>query len=221
MASRWPGNLVLMEGPRGREGNIRYKLRIGPDQQEDFRATFAQGFDAVKTSPATDSRNPLLTEQWGSYCSEKAVFALFYGDLAEAVDYAQKAADIWQKLSRAAPANTDYKTRLLRAYLALGAFQLLNRQPPEAVKTAQLALQLDPTGAEFKALLALGFLFDGRYEKARGILLDNKDLQVGPRQTFPEAVREDLRRLREKGLTQLDMVTFEQRLAADFPKASE
>ena len=209
------------KAPRGREGNIRYKLRIGPGQQEDFRAVFAQGFDAAKTASATDSKNPLLAEQWGSFCSEKAVFALFYGDVAETVDYAQKAADTWRTLSRAAPTNTEYKARLMQACLALGAFQLINQQPQETVKTSQFALKLDPTQAEFKALLVLGFLFDDHYDKARGILLDNRDLKVGPRQTFPEAVLEDLRRLREKGLTQLDMVKFEQRLAADFPKAAE
>jgi nitrogen fixation-related uncharacterized protein len=109
----------------------------------------------------------------------------------------------------------------MRACLALGVFQLFDRQSQEAVKTSQLALRLDPTRAEFKALLALGFLFGDHYNEAHRILLDNRDLKVGPRQTFPEAVLEDLRRLREKELTHLDMVKIEQRLAADFPKASE
>jgi len=218
MASRWPGNLVLMEGPRAREGNIRYKLRIGPDQQEDFRVAFAQGFDAIQTSVATDSKN---SQQWGNYCSEKAVFALFYDDIGKAVDHAQQAVCVWQRLSQAAPANSAFQTRLMRAYLALGAFQLLNRQPQETIDTSQRALRLDHTRTDFKALLVLGCLFADQYDTARGILLEHRDLKVNPWQTFPEAVLEDLRRLREKGLTHFDMVKIEQRLAADLSKAPE
>jgi len=111
--------------------------------------------------------------------------------------------------------------RLMRAYLALRAFQLLNRQPQETIRTCQLARRFDPARADFNALLVLGCLFADQYDQARSVLLEHKDLKVSPWQTFLEAVREDLRRLRAKGLTRLDMARLEQRLAADFPKASE
>ena len=67
MASRWPGNFILTEGPRAREGNIRYKLRIKPDQQEDFRATFTQGFDASQANRLEELRamGPLLLGEGG------------------------------------------------------------------------------------------------------------------------------------------------------------
>ncbi len=221
MASRWPGNFVLTEGPGVREGNIRYKLRLGPDQQEDFRAVFTQGFDEAKAALATDSRNPSLAEQWGRCCAEKAVFALFYGDVAEAADYSKRAAEMWQNLSRAVPGNAEYRTHLMRAYLALGAFQLLSRQPQEAVKTSQAALRLDPTRADANALLVLGCLAADQYEKARVILVEYKDLKVGPRRTFFEAILEDLRRLQEKGVAQVDVGKIERRLAEGFPAASE
>lgn len=218
MASRWPGNLVLTEGPRAREGNIRSKLQISPDQREDFRAIFMQGFDAIQASGAADSRK---AELWGRYCSERAVIALFYEDIGKAVDHAQKAVGVWQNLSRAAPANPEFRTRLMRTYLALGAFQLLNRQPQETIRTCRLAGGIEPAGADFNALLVLGCLFADQYDQARSVLLDHKDLKVSPWQTFPQAVLENLRRLRAKGLTQLDMAQVEQRLAADFPKVSE
>jgi hypothetical protein len=74
---------------------------------------------------------------------------------------------------------------------------------------------------EFKALLAMGYLFDGQYEKTRAILQENPDLKVGPRQTFPQAVLEDLRRLRDKGLTHPDLDKLEKLLATHADNASE
>jgi tetratricopeptide (TPR) repeat protein len=218
MASRWPGNFVLTEGPRAREGNIRSKLQISPDRRGDFRITFVQGFDTIQASGAADSKN---AELWGCYCSEGAVLALFFDDIGKAVDHGQKAVGVWQNLSRAAPTNPEFQTRLMRAYLALGAFQLLNRQPQETIRTCQLAHRLDPARADFNALLVLGCLFADQYDEARSVLLEYKDLKVSPWQTFPEAVLEDLRRLREKGLTALDMARVEQRLAADLSQAPE
>jgi tetratricopeptide (TPR) repeat protein len=218
MASRWPGNFVLTEGPRAREGNIRSKLQISPDQREDFRTAFAQGFDAIQASGTADSKH---AEVWGCYCSERAVLALFYDDVGKAVDHAQKAASVWQDLLRTAPGNGEFQTRLMQSYLALGAFQLLNRQPQETIRTCQLARRLDPARADFNALLVLGCLFADQYDQARNVLLEHKNLKVSPWQTFPEAVLEDLRRLRAKGLTQLDMVRVEQRLSADLAKAPE
>jgi tetratricopeptide (TPR) repeat protein len=215
IASRWPGNFILTEGPRAREGNIRYKLRLKPDQQEDFRATFTQGFDA---SQATDSKN---SEQWGRYCSEKAVFALFYDDVGTAVKHAQKAVGVWQNLARAAPANAEFHKRLMQAYLALGALQLLNSQPQETIKTSQIGRGLEPARADFDALLVLDHLLADQYDQALSLALEHKDLKVSPWQTFRDAILEDLGRLREKGLTHLDMVRVEQRLAADPSKAPE
>jgi tetratricopeptide (TPR) repeat protein len=218
MASRWPGNFILTEGPRAREGNIRSKLQISPDQREDFRAIFVQGFDAIQPPGSANSKN---AELWGYYCSERAVFALFYDDIGKAVDNGQKAVGVWQNLSRAAPANPEFQTRLMRAYVALGAFQLLNRQPQETIRTCQLVRRRDRARADFNALLVLGCLCADQYDEALSVLLEHKDLKVSPWQTFPEAVLEDLRRLREKGLTQSDMARVEQRLAADLSKAME
>jgi tetratricopeptide (TPR) repeat protein len=220
-ASCWPGNFVLTEGPGVREGNLRYKLRLGPDQQEDFRATFSQGFDEVKAATSADVKNPAVREQWGTYCAEKAVFALFYSDVAEAADSSRRAVEVWQRLGEAAPANTTYRTQLLRSYLALGAFQILNRQPHKTVEAARSALQLDPTRAEADAFLVLGHLAAGQYDKARTILMEHKDLKVGPKRTFAAAVLEDLRRLKDKGVATPDAGKIEQRLAEEFPAASE
>jgi tetratricopeptide (TPR) repeat protein len=218
MTSRWPGNFVLAEGPRAREGNIRSKLQLSPEQREDFRAIFAQGFDTFQAARAADSKN---AELWGYYCSERAVFAMFYDDIGKAVDYAQKAVGVWQDLSRAASANMVCQQRLMQAYLALGAFHLLNRQPQETIRISQLALRRNPVRVDFDALLVLGYLFADQYDKARSVALEHKDLKVSPWQTFGEAVLKDLHRLGEKGLTQLDMARIEQRLAADLSNAPE
>ena len=109
----------------------------------------------------------------------------------------------------------------MRAYLALGAFQLLNSQPQETIKTSKRARGLEPARADFNALLVLGYLFADQYDQALSVALEYKDLKVSPWQTFRDAILEDLRRLREKGLTHLDMVRVEQRLTADLAKAPE
>jgi hypothetical protein len=109
----------------------------------------------------------------------------------------------------------------MQAYLALGAFQLLNSQPQETIRTCQLARRLEPARADFNALLVLGYLFADQYDQARSVSLEYKDLKVSPWQTFRDAILEDLRRLREKGLTHLDMAQAGQRLAADLAKAPE
>jgi tetratricopeptide (TPR) repeat protein len=218
MASRWPGNFVLTEGPSAREGNLRSRLLISLDQRGDFRAIFVQGFDAIQGSGAAVSKN---AELWGSYCSERAVLALFIDDIGKAVEHGQRAVSVWQTLTQTTPADPEVRTRLVRTYLALGAFQLFNRQPQETIRTCQLALGLDPRRADFNALLVMGYLCAGQEDRALSILLEYNDIKVSPWQTFSKAVFEDLRRLREKGLTQVDVARLEQRLAADLSKAPE
>jgi hypothetical protein len=62
---------------------------------------------------------------------------------------------------------------------------------------------------EFKAILVLSWCAGGQFENAVVILLDNKHTTVGRKLTFPEAVFDDLRRLRDKGLTDVDVERIE------------
>ena len=121
----------------------------------------------------------------------------------------------WQKLSQAAPTNAFYRTRLLRASVALATFQILNRQPQAAIATSLHALQLDNSMVEFRALLAIGYCLNGQKNEANAILLENKDLKVGPTQTFTEAVLDDLHRLAERGIIHPDLGKIEKLMKAD------
>jgi hypothetical protein len=49
--------------------------------------------------------------------------------------------------------------------------------------------------------------------------MENRELKVGLEQTFPEAVLDDLRRLRDNGLAVPDLEKLERRLASGSGKA--
>jgi hypothetical protein len=169
----------------------------------------------LKAPSAADSADLNAREDWANYCSEMAVASLFGGELAEAVSQAEKAAESWGKLSEAWPTHDFYKTRLGQSRIALAAFQLLYRQSSAAVETMKRGLGSGSGRAvEFKGMLALAYLLEGQNEKAWALLIENRLVGCGPMQTFGEAVLEDLRRFREKGLTTVDLAAVEQLLAS-------
>jgi len=104
---------------------------------------------------------------------------------------------------------------------SLGAFQLLNGQPQAAVVTARRGLDLDESSSALKAILVMARLLDGQYEQARAILLENRNVEVTPKQTFPTVVLDDLHRLREKGFVPQNVYQLEHRLASELGLVSK
>ena len=73
-------------------------------------------------------------------------------------------------------------------------------------------LAIDPNLTWITTNLTHGYLFDHQYEKAKILYLENKDIKVNDKQTFAEAVLDDFRKFRQKGLTHPDMEKIEQLL---------
>ena len=79
---------------------------------------------------------------------------------------------------------------------------------------------IEPGSIEFKGLLAVGHLLRGEVEEAQRICLEAKDILVGPRKTFPDAVVADFMRLRETGMTSADRQKADALLAFDLAHLS-
>jgi tetratricopeptide (TPR) repeat protein len=218
LVARWPKNFVFWEVPPNGEKNMRGKIPLSPNQLDDLGAILRWGQSAVKRE-ARNVTDPMRQEQWGSVCSMIAMVYLLAGNITEAMVHAQHAVGVWESLSQTSPTNLLYKARLAHAYVGLAAFQLWNRQSPAAINTTLRGLQLDPAMVEFKAILAMACFCSGQYERARAVLRENKDLQVGPNQSFPEAVLDDLRRFHDRGLPIPNPGELEALLATDPARA--
>ena len=221
LVSRWPGNLALLEWPTAGGRNIGCQVPLDKGKRYDFLAAFNQGFVAAQKEAASNLPKQRHLEDWGNCCAELAVWNLLFGDLDQAAMHAERARGAWADLGRAASTNLYYPAQLERAWVVLGTIQLLNGHATVATKSAREGLKLNPAMTECKAILTMGLAFDGQYEKASEILVQNKALKVNQSQTFPEAVLDDLRRLRDSGLRQLDPGKLEKFLATALPQASK
>ena len=202
MAERWPGNFVLWEGQRAGGRNFRRKEPTDIKQLRKVLAAFETTLKMVRTEDLKDPTNLSLKEEWGRACSDLVVSKLILGDFSAAMFDEGKAMAVWQELWQAAPNNTLYKTRLERAYVALGVFQLINHQSQAAIETSLRGQALDSSMQEFKAILVLGYVFAGHVEKARAIILENKDNHLWYEQTFGEAIQDELWEFNANGWTE-------------------
>jgi len=197
-------NFAFFVAPSVGEAKAGNLVALRPDERDDFVAAFQAGFDPCKLKVAGSFPDPACQDDWGHYCMEMAVVSLLFDDSKEAASHSRAAVKVWQKLSQGAPTNTAYKKQVLNASLALGIFELLNRQPRAAIATSERTLALGDSEVGFKAVLALGCIIDGQSGKAWQLLLENRTLEVWPNLTFPEAILDDLHRLEETGLSYLD-----------------
>lgn len=91
-------------------------------------------------------------------------------------------------------------------YLDLGSYQLFNRKPRKTVAAALKALELDPNNATMiNTVLAAGCLFDGQFDKAKAICLENIPAPIYGNRSFSEVVLDDFKQLEETGITHPDM----------------
>jgi tetratricopeptide (TPR) repeat protein len=202
LAERWPGNFILWKGMRADGRNFK---SMEPTDIEQLRKVFA-AYEAKSkiagTEALKDPANPSLKEDLGRACAALAIGKLLVGDLVAAMSEETNAVAVWQELWQAAPTNNFYKTRLERAYVALASMQLINRQPQDAIRSSLHGQALDSSLPEFKAILALGYVIAGPFEKAKAIILENNLVQVGSEQTFGEAIQDDLLEFSANGWTQ-------------------
>jgi tetratricopeptide (TPR) repeat protein len=214
----WPSTFMLLEALRVDPRNPKSRLLLNQDQRKDFMAAVRQGFDLARKQSAGAGQSVQRQEEWGACCSRMAVASLLDGEFAQGTNYAGKEVAMWRQLCCSAPATLSYKSRLAGACTALGALQLLGGKPEAAIQSGRLGLETEPSSAGGKAILALGCFCTDQADEGLRILLQNRALDIGPNQAFPEAVLTDLRRLHGKGLTQIDLDKIEQRLAAGSPQ---
>jgi hypothetical protein len=143
------------------------------------------------------------------------VVETFFGEFAKAVDLAQEAADIWQTQFRIAQNDANCRTRLLQAWVSLAAFQICSREFRAAVGTALRGLELEPKRVDLEAMLVLSYCLTDQIDMAKVIVRKNNDLGVGNNLKFLEVVLDDLYLLHDKGLTNLDVKSFEKLLTTD------
>ena len=90
--------------------------------------------------------------------------------------------------------------------MSLGWYQLFNRKPSESIAASLKALELSPDKAVMiNGNLAHGYLFDNKFEKAKGIYLENKDAKLHDGRAFAQVVLDDFKEFQEAGITHPDM----------------
>lgn len=91
-------------------------------------------------------------------------------------------------------------------YVDLAWYQLLNRNPREAIAASRKALEWSPSDAvTINANLAHAYLFDNQFDKAKAIYLENKDAKLDNQRTFRQAVLDDFKELQQAGISHPDM----------------
>lgn len=108
--------------------------------------------------------------------------------------------------------NMGAQKDLAGAYMVYAKLELFDLRPKEAVAAAMKALESEPELIRAKIMLAHGYLFDNRFDKAKLIYMENKDSEVvvnGENKYFADAVLEEFDEFRKKGITHPDMEKIE------------
>ena len=89
-----------------------------------------------------------------------------------------------------------------------------------AIRTANIALEVDPAKTLFKVNLAHGLLFNNQFAKALTLYMKNKDTTLPDQgnMTFEEIVLDDFKQFRKKGITHPDMAKIEKLLRDAVPR---
>nr|MDQ3960118.1 hypothetical protein [Pseudomonadota bacterium] len=97
----------------------------------------------------------------------------------------------------------------------LAWYELFNRRPKEAIEAGRKGLEANPGELLVNTIntnLAHGYLFDGQYAKAQAIYLKYKAQKVIDGRSFKQAVLDDFKELRKRGIDHPDMKRVERLL---------
>ena len=97
-------------------------------------------------------------------------------------------------------------------FLVLAVLYAVQRRYAAQDANSVVAEEFDKTLAFIKNNLAHGYLLTNQFAKAKAIYLENQDLPVGDGRSFKQAVLDDFKELRAKGITHPDMDKIERRL---------
>lgn len=110
------------------------------------------------------------------------------------------------------PDSPTKNQNLAGAYLNLAWYELLNQQLRNAIVASEKGLKLDINESMNVMLttnLAHGYLFSGRFQKAKRLYLDNKDKKVTDGRSFKQVVLDDFKEFQKHGLHHPDIKRIE------------
>ena len=128
-----------------------------------------------------------------------------------------------QVIEKAAQRKPNPETRKLlgEAWNDLSYYQIINRQPRDAISSAIKGLEQDPTLTLMKANLVDAYLLTGQYEKAKPILLEIKDIKASDKQTYADVILKSFDELKKLGIEHPDTQKARELLERPTPPASK
>lgn len=134
------------------------------------------------------------------------------GRLEEALKNSQQSLAIRQKLVAHDPSNVGWQNDLAATYMGIAWYALFNQQAEQAIEASKQGLTIK-TDEKIEAMLytnlAHGFLFTGQFDTARAIYLNYQDQVVSDGRSFKQAVLDDFKELRQRGINHADMRRIE------------
>ncbi len=103
------------------------------------------------------------------------------------------------------PNNVIIISRLSNAYGSLAWFQLFNKQYARTEEAALQGLEIDPSQEWINTNLALGLLFQGKWEEAQNIYESFKGKMYDDQNTWNDIFLKDLEELKLAGITHPDV----------------
>ncbi len=182
------------------------------------REAYQQGMEISRRLAQTDLTNAEAQRDLSVSYNNLGIVAQKEGDLEAAREAYQQGMDIRRRLVQANPTDARARRDLASAYGNMAELELSWRRPKEAIAAAEAGLKADPAEGWIKVNLAHGYLFDGQYEKAKELYLANRAVKLNDEQTFADAVLDDFRQFREKGLSHPDMEKIEKLLREGAPR---
>jgi len=156
---------------------------------------------------ALQSAEELKTTEFGKYMNLQVKLAHFYsesGNNEKALHIQSESLDAYENSKQK---NNIQASWIAGRYNSLSWFQLIAKQPHEAIISAKKGLEYDEKQNMINANLAHGYLFSNQYCEAEKIYLKmrNEKIEGYDKQSWKELILDDFKVLKEKNITHPDM----------------
>ncbi|HEV3409185.1 MAG TPA: hypothetical protein VG095_02745 [Chthoniobacterales bacterium] len=174
------------------------KLEAGDTQGaiQDFQRATEWAEQLAKTYP----QEPAYTENLFYYLDRLGAAYAAAGQVQDAINIQKPVAEGYRELATANPSGAA-KNKAAVGFEHLAWYQLLNRDAPAALTSAQQATAIDPAAAAAKVKLAHALLLTGKVEDAKAIYQAERATVLPDGRTFEQAVLADLAHLERDGIT--------------------
>ncbi|HEV3121787.1 MAG TPA: hypothetical protein VGY53_07790, partial [Isosphaeraceae bacterium] len=189
-----------------RLGDVRQKLGDLAGAHSAYQKSLAIRLELAKDTQNAEAQRDLYETR-----TSIGQILMLLDDAGGACEAFAKALDVAREISRAGK-NPDSQKALAESYGNLAFAELFQRRFQEAIAASREGLKADPTQTFIATNLAHGLLFTNQLEEAKNVYSEYKDVKLGAGQTFAQAVLDDFRLFRQKGLTHPDMEKIEKML---------